>query len=141
MAKKVKPSANKRTKKTPSGTKPKQLKVNTPASQQDATKKVVTATPASTAPKKQKGDPVNAPSFGQELPFDRMNYILMAIGVAILAIGFILMGQDEFVDANEFSVSLYVAPLIVMAGFIEIIYAIMYRSKKDKTPVTPEMEG
>lgn len=63
------------------------------------------------------------------LPFSRQNYILLAIGVGIIILGFFLMSLDDFVDATEFSVSLYIAPIVVMAGFAEIIYAIMYRPK------------
>ena len=63
------------------------------------------------------------------LPFSRQNYILLAIGVGIIILGFFLMSLDNFVDATEFSISLYIAPIVVMAGFAEIIYAIMYRPK------------
>ncbi|MEL6131773.1 MAG: DUF3098 domain-containing protein [Bacteroidota bacterium] len=71
------------------------------------------------------------------MPFGRMNYILMIVGVLIISLGFYLMSLDDFVDANEFSISLYIAPPIVIAGFLEIIYAIMYRPKNEavKDPV------
>ena len=65
------------------------------------------------------------------LPFGRMNYILLLAGVLIIGFGFILMSMDDFVDATQFSVSLYIAPIVVVAGFLEIIYAIMYKSKSD----------
>ena len=65
------------------------------------------------------------------LPFGRMNYILLIVGVAVIGFGFILMSMDDFIDATQFSVSLYIAPIIVVAGFLEIIYAIMYKSKSD----------
>ena len=45
----------------------------------------------------------------------------------IIALGFFLMSLDPFIDAKQFSISLYVAPIVVVAGFIEIIYAIMYK--------------
>jgi len=67
------------------------------------------------------------------LPFSRMNYILLAVGVAIIALGFFLMSLDDFVDATKFSISLYIAPIIVVAGFVEIIYAIMYKPKTGTT--------
>ena len=63
------------------------------------------------------------------LPFSRQNYILLAAGVGIIILGFFLMSLDNFVDATKFSISLYIAPIVVMAGFTEIIYAIMYRPK------------
>ena len=63
------------------------------------------------------------------LAFSRMNYILLAIGVGIIILGFFLMSLDDFVDATKFSISLYIAPIVVMAGFAEIIFAIMYTPK------------
>ncbi|MEO1382019.1 MAG: DUF3098 domain-containing protein [Bacteroidota bacterium] len=63
------------------------------------------------------------------MPFGRMNYILLVVGVLIISLGFYLMSLDEFIDAKEFSISLYIAPPIVVGGFLEIIYAIMYRPK------------
>lgn len=63
------------------------------------------------------------------LPFERMNYILLIIGIVMIALGFFLM-RGEYVDATKFSVPLYVAPVIVVAGFLEIVYAIMYTPKK-----------
>lgn len=64
-----------------------------------------------------------------ELPFTRKNYMLLLIGVGMIAVGFFLMSLDDFVDASKFSISLYIAPPIVVAGFLEIIYAIMYKDK------------
>ncbi len=69
-----------------------------------------------------------------ELPLGKMNYILLLIGVGIIGFGFVLMSMDGFVDATEFSVSLYIAPIVVMAGFLEIIYAIMYKPKPQSEP-------
>lgn len=63
------------------------------------------------------------------LPFARRNYLLLLLGIGIIGIGFFLMSLDPFIDAKEFSISLYVAPIVVVAGFLEVIYAIMYRDK------------
>ncbi len=68
------------------------------------------------------------------LPFGRMNYILLVIGIAVIAFGFLLMSLDDFVDATQFSISLYVAPFVVVAGFVEIIYAILYKSPTELEP-------
>ena len=84
------------------------------------------AKPAKAARKAAAGSSVTG-----ELPFSRMNYILLIIGVLIIALGFFLMSLDDFVDATQFSVSLYIAPLVVVAGFLEIIYAIMYKTRKE----------
>lgn len=60
-----------------------------------------------------------------------MNYILLGIGAGLLFLGFFLMSLDtEFVDATKFSIALHVAPVVIMLGFGEIIYAILYRPKQ-----------
>lgn len=63
------------------------------------------------------------------LPFGKMNYMLLGIGVALIAVGFFLMSLDGFVDATQFSISLHIAPWLVVGGFGEIIYAIMYQPR------------
>ncbi|MEL6672679.1 MAG: DUF3098 domain-containing protein [Bacteroidota bacterium] len=68
------------------------------------------------------------------LPFSRKNYMLMLLGVGLIAFGFFLMSLDEFIDASEFSISLYIAPILVVGGFVEIIYAILYRPKAEVSP-------
>jgi len=72
----------------------------------------------------------SAPKPAVEMPFGRMNYILLAAGAGVLALGFIIMSLDkEFVDATQFSMALHVSPIVVMAGFGLVAYAIMYRKK------------
>ncbi len=66
----------------------------------------------------------------------RENYKLMAIGFAIIIVGFILMAGGRSDDPKVFSEDIFsfrritVAPLIVLAGFIFEIYAIMKRPKE-----------
>jgi fumarate reductase subunit D len=65
------------------------------------------------------------------------NYKLIAIGFAIIVIGFLLMLGGKTKDPNEFSKDIFsfrritLAPVVVLAGFIFEIWAIM---KKPKTP-------
>ena len=56
--------------------------------------------------------------------FERRNYVLLAVGVLLVAVGFAVMRID-----NQFlgTWSLDVAPLIILAGYLEIIYAILWR--------------
>lgn len=66
--------------------------------------------------------------------FDKINYILIAVGMVIVILGFILMsgsGSDESVfDADIFSVRrIKVAPVVCFIGFISIIYAIIRKPK------------
>ena len=68
--------------------------------------------------------------------FVKINFSLIAVGMAIVILGFILMsggGSDESVfDADIFSVRrIKVAPVVCFIGFISIVYAII-RKPKDK---------
>jgi hypothetical protein len=66
----------------------------------------------------------------------RENYKLMAIGFAIIIVGFILMAGGRSDDPRVFSEDIFsfrritVAPLIVLAGFVFEIYAIMKRPRE-----------
>ncbi len=112
-------AAKKPTKKGKANTKKAVKNVKTVAKSQASTKAASKAVKSAAAPAAPKKDVV--------LPFQRMNYILLIVGVLIIGLGFFLMSLDEFVDATQFSVSLYIAPIVVIAGFLEIIYAIMYK--------------
>ena len=72
----------------------------------------------------------------RNLAFDKTNFILLAVGMLVVILGFILMsgaGSDETVSDNDiFSVRrIKVAPVVCFVGFISIIYAII-RKPKDK---------
>jgi uncharacterized membrane protein HdeD (DUF308 family) len=60
--------------------------------------------------------------------FERRNYILLLSGLAVIVLGYVIMRLDNQVDGF---ISLYIAPLLLLGGYLEIIYAIMYRPKKD----------
>lgn len=63
------------------------------------------------------------------------NYKLMAIGFAIIVIGFILMAGGGSDDPNVFSPDIFsfrritLAPIILVIGFAFEIYAIMKKPK------------
>lgn len=68
------------------------------------------------------------------MAFSKKNYILLAIGMAIVIIGLVLMsgeGSAEGVfNSDIFSPRrIKVAPLVSLFGFIFIMFAIMYRPK------------
>jgi hypothetical protein len=65
----------------------------------------------------------------QPLPFSRMNYILMLVGVGVIALGFIIIGLDQEPHGFGF-MGLTLGPIITLAGFIFEFYAIFYRSEK-----------
>ena len=70
--------------------------------------------------------------------FGPMNYILLGIGVVLLGLGYILLsggGSDDpnvFNDAMFDSRRLVVAPLMIVAGLVVEICAIMFRPKEKK---------
>jgi fumarate reductase subunit D len=65
----------------------------------------------------------------------RENYRLLAIGFAIIVIGFLLMLGGRSSDPNQFSENIFsfrritLAPIVVLAGFIFEIWAIMKKPK------------
>ena len=77
--------------------------------------------------------------------FRKMNYILMALGVVFLLIGYVLLSgggssSDEiFSDAIFDSRRLVVAPTIILIGLVIEIFAIMYYPKKEKNKEISEI--
>lgn len=68
----------------------------------------------------------------RDFAFDKVNYILLAVGMAVVVIGFILMsgaGSNETAyNPDIFSVRrIKVAPLVCLAGFVSMIYAVVRR--------------
>jgi hypothetical protein len=63
------------------------------------------------------------------------NYKLMAIGFGIILFGFILMAGGASHDPNVFNPGIFsfrritLAPLVLLAGFVFEIYAIMKKTK------------
>ena len=73
----------------------------------------------------------------RDFAFSKVNYILLAIGMAVVVLGFLLMsgsGSTEAVyDPDIFSTRrIKVAPLVCLAGFVSMIYAVVYRPKGEK---------
>lgn len=69
--------------------------------------------------------------------FGKNNLILIAIGILVVIIGFLLMtGPSTTVDHFEsdiFSVRrVRVAPVICLIGFLLMIYAVITKPKEDK---------
>ncbi len=66
--------------------------------------------------------------------FDKVNFILLAAGLLVVIIGFILMGgsasTEEAFNPEIFSATrIKVAPVVTFLGFISIIYAIVRKPK------------
>lgn len=66
-----------------------------------------------------------------------MNFILLAVGMAIVVVGFILMGgsgsSEEAFNPDIFSARrIKVAPIVCLIGFVSMIYAVVYKPKDSK---------
>ena len=71
----------------------------------------------------------------QKFAFDKTNFILLAVGMAVIILGFLLMsgpGSTEgYFEPDIFSVRrVKVAPAVCLAGFVFMIYGILKKSKK-----------
>lgn len=69
--------------------------------------------------------------------FTKKNYILLAIGVCAIVLGFLLMSgassTETHFEPDIFSFRrIKLAPAICFSGFIFVIYAIMYKAKDEK---------
>ncbi len=78
--------------------------------------------------------------------FDRVNYILLAVGMAVVIIGFLLMSgagsSDTTYNPDIFSARrIKVAPVVCLIGFVSMVYAVVRRPKSDNTAQTTEKEG
>jgi hypothetical protein len=67
--------------------------------------------------------------------FGKDNFKWMLIGIVFLIAGFILMAGGKSTDPNSFGDGIYsttritIAPILIIAGFVIEIYAIMKKSK------------
>lgn len=66
----------------------------------------------------------------QKLAFGKKNYILMLVGIALLALGFFIMTLDDEQYGLGF-LGITLGPIIVMAGFAVEFFAIMLKDKKE----------
>ena len=71
-----------------------------------------------------------------QLAFGPIIYILMVVGIVILAIGYILLSGGGSDDPNTFNPDMFdsqrltVAPILIVLGFAVEIFAIMFKGKK-----------
>jgi len=71
----------------------------------------------------------------RDFAFGKENFILIAIAVALITIGFILMSGGGAPDDVSFSPDIFskrrivVAPIIVVAGFFLVIFGILKEPK------------
>jgi hypothetical protein len=72
----------------------------------------------------------------QEFLFEKVNYKILLVGIAVIALGFILMSGGGSDDPNVFNEEIFnfrrirLAPTTVLIGFGITVYAILKNPKK-----------
>lgn len=79
------------------------------------------------------------PELNNDMPFTATNYKLLLIGLAIVVVGFLLMTGGGSGDPNVFNEDeifsprrITVAPIVTLAGYLFIVYAILKRTHDDE---------
>lgn len=74
---------------------------------------------------------------GIQLPFKKINYLMLIGGVVTIILGYLLMSGGGSPDPNVFNGEelfstrrITVAPIVVLLGYVIIGVGIMYRPKK-----------
>jgi hypothetical protein len=74
---------------------------------------------------------------GIQLPFKKINYLMLIAGVVTIIIGYLLMSGGGSPDPNVFNGEelfstrrITIAPMVVVFGYVIIGVGIMYRPKK-----------
>jgi len=71
-----------------------------------------------------------------DFAFSKKNYILLFVGLAFMASGLILMVGGGSEDPTQFSDEIFnttrltIAPILIAAGFIIEIFAVMYKGEE-----------
>ena len=85
---------------------------------------------------KQKNNTPEVVEEEKKLPFTKMNYILVLVGVALIALGMILMIGGGSSDPDVFNPKMFnfqrltLSPILILLGFVVEIVAIFWRKKK-----------
>lgn len=73
----------------------------------------------------------------RNLAFDKVNFIMMAVSMLIVVVGFILMSGTSSTEVH-FNQDIFstlrvkVAPVVCFVGFVSMIYAVMRKPKDNK---------
>jgi Protein of unknown function (DUF3098) len=74
---------------------------------------------------------------GLQLPFKKINYMMLIGGVVLVILGYMLMSGGGSADPNVFNGEelfshrrITLAPIVILLGYLIVGVGIMYRSKK-----------
>lgn len=71
----------------------------------------------------------------RDFAFGKENFILIAVAIVLIVIGFTLMSGGVSADGVSFNPEIFstrrivIAPIITVAGFLVMIFAIVFKSK------------
>tara|TARA_B100000809_G_C14981710_1_gene474761 strand:- start:201 stop:425 length:225 start_codon:yes stop_codon:yes gene_type:complete len=68
----------------------------------------------------------------KKLIFNKINYIILLVALAVITLGFIIMGMDD-TEYGFGAMGLTVAPIVVLTGFGIVFAAIFYKQKENST--------
>lgn len=75
----------------------------------------------------------NAGNADSRMPLSKRNYILLAVGFAVILLGFVLMAGGGSDSPDQFDYGMFswrritLAPILVVGGFVVEVYAILKR--------------
>jgi hypothetical protein len=78
-------------------------------------------------------------SWAPDMPFGKINYILLVAGIVVLAIGYILLSGGGSDDPNVFNYDIFntrrltIAPIVLVLGFLIEFAAIFFKVKSEPT--------
>jgi hypothetical protein len=84
-----------------------------------------------------KAEPKKPEEIKVDMPFGKRNYMFLLIGVGLIALGFLFMVGGKSTDPNVFNEEIFsfrritLAPILILAGFVVEIYAIMLKPKTE----------
>ena len=85
---------------------------------------------------KQNSNPTVEMEGKKKMPFAKMNYILVLVGIFLVALGMILMIGGGSSDPDVFNDKMFnfqrltLSPILILGGFVVEIVAIFWRAKK-----------
>ena len=76
------------------------------------------------------------------MPFGATNYRLLLGALGLIVLGYVLMLVDNAVSDNpvDSALSLVVAPLLLLGGYLGVAAAVLWGVPRDAGPETPEVD-